>query len=126
VPVTPAVEVVNGRQLRKQLADIGEEATEDLRLANLEGVDQVLEEALKRVPVKTGRLKATIRGSATKTRGTVRAGTARLRYALPIHFGWAARNIEPNTFLYDALDDRREEVLFAYERQIDNIVKKHL
>ena len=135
MPVTPAAELVffangkamSGAKFRKELEAVGDEANEDLKKANLEGVEQVLAEALRRVPVRSGKLKATIKGSASKVRGTIRAGTkAKTIYAWPIHFGWAARNITPNPFLYEALDDRRDEVKEAYETQIAAIIDKYL
>jgi hypothetical protein len=147
MPVTPAAELVffangkamSGANFRRQLEAVGDEALNDLKTANLEGVEQVLAEALRRVPVglrtdrhhKSGRLKATIKGSASKVRGTVRAGTkAKTIYAWPIHFGWANRSrggpIAPNPFLYEALDDRRDEVKEAYENQIADIIDKYL
>jgi len=135
VPVTPAAELVffahgkamSGAKFRKELEAVGDEANDDLKKANLEGVEQVLAEALRRVPVRSGKLKATIKGSASKVRGTIRAGTkAKTIYAWPIHFGWAARNITPNPFLYEALDDRRDEVKEAYETQIAAIIDKYL
>ena len=135
MPVTPAAELVffahgkvmKGSDFRKRLEAVGEEANEDLKKANLEGVEQVLAEALRRVPVRSGKLKATIKGSASKVRGTIRAGTkAKTIYAWPIHFGWAARNITPNPFLYEALDERRDEVKEAYENQIADIIDKYL
>ena len=135
MPVTPAAELVffahgkamSGAKFRKELEAVGDEANDDLKKANLEGVEQVLAEALRRVPVRSGKLKATIKGSASKVRGTIRAGTkAKTIYAWPIHFGWAARNITPNPFLYEALDDRRDEVKEAYETQIAAIIDKYL
>ena len=135
MPVTPAAELVffangkamSGAKFRKELEAVGDEANDDLKKANLEGVEQVLAEALRRVPVRSGKLKATIKGSASKVRGTIRAGTkAKTIYAWPIHFGWAARNITPNPFLYEALDDRRDEVKEAYETQIAEIIDKYL
>ena len=141
MPVNPAAELVffaqgkpmKGSDFRKKLEFVGDEAVDDLRKANLEGVEQVLAEALKRVPVglrtdrhhKSGRLKTTIKGSASKVRGTVRAGAKKTPYVFPIHFGWAARNIRPNPFLYEALDERRDEVKEAYENQIADIVSKY-
>ena len=142
MPVTPAAELVffangkamSGANFRRQLEAVGDEALDDLKTANLEGVEQVLAEALRRVPVglrtdrhhKSGRLKATIKGSASKVRGSVRVGAKRTPYVFPIHFGWAARNITPNPFLYEALDDRRDEVKEAYESQIADIINKYL
>ena len=141
MPVTPAAELVffangkamSGANFRRQLEAVGDEALNDLKTANLEGVEQVLAEALRRVPVglrtdrhhKSGRLKATIKGSASKVRGSVRVGAKRTPYVFPIHFGWAARNITPNPFLYEALDDRRDEVKEAYESQIADSVSKY-
>jgi hypothetical protein len=46
-------------------------------------------------------------------------------YAGPIHFGWPARNIRPNPFIYQVLDSRRDEVLKLYERRIDEIITKY-
>ena len=142
MPVTPAAELVffangkamSGAKFRKELEAVGDEANDDLKKANLEGVAQVLAEALRRAPVgtrtarhhKSGRLKATIKGSAAKVRGTIRAGGKKVPYIFPIHFGWAARNITPNPFLYEALDDRRDEVKEAYETQIAAIIDKYL
>ena len=142
MPVTPAAELVffahgkpmSGANFRRKLEAVGDEAVEDLKKANLEGVEQVLAEALRRAPVgtrtdkhhKSGRLKSTIKGSASKVRGTIRAGGKKVPYIFPIHFGWAARSITPNPFLYEALDERRDEVKEAYENQIADIIDKHL
>jgi len=142
VPVTPAAELVffahgkpmSGAKFRRQLEAVGEEAVDDLKKANLEGVEQVLAEALRRAPVgtrtdkhhKSGRLKSTIKGSASKVRGSIRAGGKKVPYIFPIHFGWAARSITPNPFLYEALDERRDEVKEAYENQIADIIDKYL
>ena len=142
MPVTPAAELVffthgkpmKGSDFRKKLEFVGDEAVDDLRKANLEGVEQVLAEALRRAPVgtrtdkhhKSGRLKSTIKGSASKVRGTIRAGGKKVPYIFPIHFGWAARSITPNPFLYEALDERRDEVKEAYENQIADIIDKYL
>ena len=55
-----------------------------------------------------------IRSTKSATRAGIQAGGRGLEpYAGPIHFGWRARNIEPQPFLYDALDDRRGEIVEA-------------
>ena len=125
MPRRAAVEVEGARQLRKALAELGDDAVDELKAVNMEGVDIVLAEALTRVPVRSGRLYETVRGSATKTRGTIRAGFKRVPYAGPIHFGWPARNIEPNLFLYDAVDERRGEVIAVYKKNIGKLIKKN-
>jgi hypothetical protein len=119
-----AIEVEGARQLRKALTELGDDAVDDLKAVNMEAVDVVLAEALTRVPVKTGRLLETVRASATKTRGTIRAGFKRVPYAGPVHFGNPHRRIEPNLFLYDAIDVRRDEVIDVYEDNIAKLIKR--
>lgn len=83
--------------------------------------------AVDRVPVgKTGRLKDSIREAVTKRRGAVKAGGVafKVRYAGPIHFGWPARNIVPQPFLYDALDKRRGEVLDVYWERVTELASR--
>lgn len=50
-------------------------------------------------PSKTGALRASIRGNRAKGKAVVTAGKARVRYAGPINYGWAARNIAPANFI---------------------------
>ena len=45
-------------------------------------------------------------------------------YAGVIHFGWPRHNIEPQPFLYDALDRRSDEVIKLYEDRITDLVHK--
>ena len=52
------------------------------------------------------------------------AGRKAVPYAGPIHFGWPARNIEPQPFLYDALDDKADEVAHLYGLGIEVLVDK--
>jgi HK97 gp10 family phage protein len=77
-------------------------------------------------PVRTGALATTITSSPTKYQGRVRIGRgASIPYAGPIHFGWPARRIKPQPFVYDALDERREEVLQAYETRMNDLITRH-
>jgi hypothetical protein len=54
----------------------------------------------------------------------VKAGGRLVPYAGPIHFGWPRHNIAPNPFIYDALDDRKAEVIDKYEAHIEALVEK--
>ena len=85
-------------------------------------------------PVQSGELRDTIRASGTKTAGRVRAGFKRVPYAGPVHFGWSTRPdaakgwrggpILPNPFLYDALDERHNEVFETYFKGVKKIQRK--
>jgi hypothetical protein len=85
-------------------------------------------------PVQSGELRDTIRASGTKTAGRVRAGFKRVPYSGPVHFGWSTRPdaakgwrggpILPNPFLYDALDERHNEVFETYFKGVKKIQRK--
>ena len=121
----PAIELEGSREFRRALRRTGEDVKNDLKLLHAAGAQIVLREALRRVPVDTGTLKATVRAAALQTRGEVRAGFVRVPYAGPIHFGWSTRGIEPQPFLYDAIDKRRSEVLDAYHSALDQTARRH-
>jgi hypothetical protein len=119
---SPTIQVKGAKELRRAIrqAETTELAAE-LKAANREAAEVVAYEAQTIVPVKSGRLLETIRASGTLTAGVVRAGRASLPYAGPIHFGWPGHNIEPNPYLYDAADNRVDEVVEQYQAAIDRI-----
>lgn len=123
------------RQLRRKMSMLDQDF-EDLKQIH-EDVAKIVADRARQLAPKgpTGNLRETIRESGTKTGGRVRAGFARVPYAGPIHFGWSTRPdaqkrwrggpIEPNPFLYDALDDRYNEVFDTYFTQIKNLQRKN-
>lgn len=120
----PGIEVVGSRELRKALrAAAGD--LDDLKAAHAAAAAVVETRATAEVPRRSGRLASSIRSSGQAAGGVVRSGKASVPYAGPIHFGWRAHNIEPNPFLYDALDAKRAEVIETYETAIDKIKKTH-
>jgi hypothetical protein len=78
-----------------------------------------------KVPVLTGRLSGTVRAGRGKTKAVVRAGGARTPYAGVVHYGWPARNIEPNEFLVEALNRERSDVLQALDAGLDELLRKN-
>jgi len=124
----PAVGLQNGRELRKAFREAGEGITE-LKQLHRAIADDVAGTARTLVPVRTGRLKSTIRGAGLQTKALVRVGNNRkslsgVPYAKPIHFGWAARHIKPQPFLYDALDERRQDVIDTYNKEVNDLIKQ--
>ena len=125
----PAVRVEGGRELRRKFREVGDDMT-DLKDLHKELADDVAGTAKTKTPVRSGRLRNSIRGSGTQTAARVRAGNNRksgptsVPYAAPIHFGWGRRGIKPQPFLYEALDDRRQEVIDRYNDEIDSIIRK--
>lgn len=109
-----AVEVENLGQTIRQIKAIDPKLVEELKGANREIAEDVTQVARGLVRIDSGRLQASIRPGATARTGLVRAGRGSVPYAAVQHFGWPARNISPDPFLYDALDERREEVERRY------------
>lgn len=119
----PAIQVEGARELRKALKTM-DSRLDDLKDAHTAAAAPVLSEAQHLVPVEDGGLFGSLRTNRRAAGVDILAGSARIPYAGPIHFGWPARNIEPQPFLYDALDARADEVRAAYEAHIDGLVRR--
>lgn len=72
----------------------------------------------------TDRLVNSLRSSATKKAGVVRAGRKTVPYAGPIHWGWPKHNIKPQTFIADAARNTEPQWVQVFEREVDNIIEK--
>ena len=124
--MTPAKVTIDGsKQLRKRLREVGDkEIDQQLKETHKAAAEIVATAARPMVPVRSGKLKSTVRANASVRSGRVSMGRKTVPYAAPIHFGWATRPnrargwrggpIAPNPFLYDALDRRRESVTERY------------
>jgi hypothetical protein len=118
---TARIQVEGAVELRRALKRMGADL-KDLTKINREAAEVVAGDARSNAPRLTGKLAGSIKGRATKTRATVTAGSRFIPYAGPIHFGWPARNISPQPFLYDAIDRRRDEVVRKYQERVGELV----
>lgn len=119
-----AIQLEGGPQLRRAF-DKMEGRAGDLRDPARQAAETVEQEAESLAPVVSGALRDSIRSSVSRTGSSVRAGgTVAVPYAGPIHFGWRARNIEPQPFLYEALDRRRDEVARRYAESVAGMVRR--
>lgn len=118
----PEIKVTGARELRKALKAV-ENGTADLKEVHGDAAELVEQRAHQLVPRRSGRLDASLRSTGQAGAGVVRAGRQTVPYAGPIHFGWPGHNIEPQPFLYDAVDDRRDEVLDLYRQRVDKLIK---
>lgn len=117
------VQVTGAKELRSAMKRMGADL-KDLTRVNKAAAEVVADTARRRVPVLTGRLRKTLRAGATQRTGTVSAGSRLVPYAGPIHFGWPERNIEPQPFIYDALDERKGAVVELYEKRVEELIRK--
>lgn len=119
------VEIDGLRQVQKALKDVSQESRDDMKETHRQAGQIIVDAAQPLIPVQSGGLLASIKSAPIQRQGRVRLGSAAIPYAGPIHFGWPARNITPNPFIYDVLDGRRAEVSRLYEQRIDEIIKKN-
>lgn len=137
--MSSSIEIRNLDAYRRHLRRLGDEAKADLKRVNLDAARDVMVEAQRRAPRRSGRLAGSIRASGQLGAGVVRAGRKAVPYAAPVHFGWATRPrrpwgtpgrvgggpIAPNPFLYDAVDARRNSVLRRYEVEMARLAQKY-
>ena len=109
-----AVEVVGLSKVLRQMKQIDPDLVAQIKAANRDIADDVVTTARTLSPKETGTLAGSLRPGATNRTGIVRAGSRKVPWAGPIHFGLRARNIKPNPFLYDAFDERRDDVEDRY------------
>lgn len=76
------------------------------------------------VPVRTGRLLATIRSSKAVRRATVSAGRAALPYGPPVHWGWPEHHIEPHPFGPEGLEAAEPKITELYLQGIEKILDR--
>jgi hypothetical protein len=120
----PAIRVEGLNKLTRQLKTLEGDVTSAVKELNAELAEDVAQTARQKVPRRSGKLSGSIRSSGQARTGVVRAGRASVPYAGPIHFGWAKRNIRPQPFLYDALDERRDDIIRRWSQELDKLVSK--
>ena len=127
----PQIQLEGYRQLRRDMKRLGDEAVAGLKQVNKDAADLVADTARPDIPVRSGRLKGTLRTTGTVRGGVVRLGRKAVPYAGPVHFGWPNRPnpakgqrggpIRPNPFLYEATDKRIPEVLALYSKYLEGL-----
>lgn len=119
-----SIRVVGLAKFIRATRDIDPAVKDEVKALNRWGAEQVVPVAQGLVPRRDGDLAGSIRAGATQRSGVVRAGKAAVPYAGPIHFGWPARNIRPQPFLWDALDQRRDAIFREYEQRLNRVVDR--
>ncbi len=99
----PQVQVEGIRRVVRELEKLGADASDMKKVFKKIGERGVVE-SKRQVPVRSGRLAASIRSSNRKNEAIITAGKKSVPYARPIHWGWPKRNIKANQFMYRALE----------------------
>lgn len=117
---------VEADELRRALRHIGDDGLKkELREANLLAAKVVVQAALPKVPVMTGRLRHSVKALGTQRGGSVKAGGARAPYAAAIHWGRKrGGRITGRPFLVNAAKSSEQRVVLTYSRAIDRLLAK--
>lgn len=119
------IQIEGLKETQAALRAVSDDLKGEMKPTHLKAAEIIVEGSKKYVPVRSGRLATSIRAFATQTGGRVRVGSAAVPYAGPVHFGWPARRIKPQPFIYDAMDDRRQEVLHTYADRLSKIFVRY-
>lgn len=127
------VQVDGAAKLRRTLKAAGE-GIQELKAAHKEAAEIAARASASLTPVRSGKLRRSIRSSGTNTAGILRAGSKAVPYANAIHWGrtwWPnkakARNKAPfmgHPFLSNGARNSEGRWLPVYERAIDGALKK--
>lgn len=97
----------------------------EIKAAGNDAGQLVANEARTLVPVRSGKLRDSIRISNQLRKVVISAGNnTRIPYANPIHWGWFKRNIKPQPFFVKALGITRAEVFNRYFENINKLVAR--
>ena len=119
------VQIEGLKDLQKALRIAGsKDLKKELRQAQKSSAEIVSRRAKVLAPHVSGKLAGSIRAGASMRSGYVKAGSKRVPYAGPIHFGWKRRNIAPNPFLFEALAASHSKVVKEHQKSMDDLVAK--
>jgi hypothetical protein len=133
-----AVKIEGLSKIRRELKQLGGDldlVKGEFLAVNKAVAEIVIGDSKRYVPVDSGALARSIRNASTKTAAKVRVGSSGrganksagdlVEYAGPIHFGWPARRIKPQPFIYEATDQRRNEIAMKYAERVTSIRAKY-
>lgn len=115
------VKIEGMREFRKALRDADRELPKEMRRAFNNVAEMVADEAANRVPVRSGRLRDSIRPRSTQTEGVVVMGRASVPYAGWIDFGG---KIAPRGTVVERQFIREGRYLFPAGRDLEPAIKR--
>lgn len=100
-------------------------SVEDLKEAFGKISTQVVAEAGRIVPSRSGRLAASIRPAKAKNKAVVRAGSASVPYAGVINYGWPNRSIAATEFLTGPANDDEAEYAKQIDQNLQDLIRRY-
>ena len=126
-----SIKVEGLQETIKNLQALGADKTQ-IQDANYQAALTLIRRAKPLVPVRTGRLLASLKPGRTTMYAVARAGLASVPYANPIHWGWfrdkktgVNRNVLPQPFFGKALGYSKDQIIADYNRNMQQLIDKH-
>lgn len=123
----PVVTVTGLKELQRALKAF-DEGAKDLKAANKLAAEYVAKKAASKVPVLTGRMRASIRAAGQARGGLVRMGKGSLPYAGPLEFGGYPGSrpyIAAGRYLFPTAKASKPEITAIYNRELKILAKKY-
>ena len=123
------IKVTGLKKLVRDMSKAGTDA-EDIKEVMAAAGNIVARRAVALSPVRTGKLKNDVRVGQAKTKATVKVGGASVPYARFVYFGKYNASKgglyqSANPFIYNALMEKRSEVLNTIEDGFQDILEKN-
>jgi hypothetical protein len=122
---TGGVRITGLNEVLRDFQDFGV-SIDDLKAAFARIADKGAQSAARHAPVKSGALRASIRGSRAKNAARIRAGTAvKVPYAGAINYGWRKRNIKPQLFMQAADREVSPTAWQEVENELNHLIGRY-
>lgn len=120
-----SIEIDGLRDLQRRIRQTGDKGLgRELRQVNRDAADIVKNDASPRVPVRTGRLRSTLKSTPEQRGASVRLGGPKAPYAPPIHWGWRAHNIRPRPVVWQAYGRQKPRIIEKYREGLARLARK--
>lgn len=97
---------------------------DDLKAAFSTIATEAADAITDKVPRRTGRLAASIRGNKAKSKAVVRAGRAAVPYAGAINYGWPKRGIAPSLYMQRGEQEYTPKAVNRLEEEIESAIRR--
>lgn len=125
MPSKTGISVEGLREFVRDLERLGVEV-EDLKEVFGRISKRATDVMQSKAPVRSGALRAAIRGNRAKNKAVVTAGNKRrVAYAGAINYGWPRRNIRPANFVAATDAVMQTEALELLDEGITDLIKKY-
>lgn len=119
--MSASLQVEGARQLRRTLKEAGDDLS-DLKDVYGAVATLVAWRGQATAPRRSGKLSQSVRGNRAASKSVIMAGTAKIRYAPAIHWGWPRRHISANPWLSQAAQSTEGQWTELYAQGVQEVL----